>query len=149
MATITKKHLVDALSDATGLDRPVVKHIVHLFFAHIVAELEQGNRIEFRDFGVFEVKTRAARRGQNPKTLERVEIASRRVVRFKEGRLMREALNGDAKASTAALLRAKGSRSRKGADRSAAARAAELAHIEGNGQVVHVPPRRRKAIAQV
>jgi nucleoid DNA-binding protein len=48
--------------------------------------------LEFRDFGVFETRTRAARTAQNPKTLERVEVPAKRTVKFKMGRLMRENL---------------------------------------------------------
>jgi nucleoid DNA-binding protein len=49
--------------------------------------------LEFRDFGVFETRTRASRVAQNPKTLERVEVPSKRTVKFKMGRLMRENLS--------------------------------------------------------
>ena len=52
----------------------------------------KNNRLEFRDFGVFETRTRAARVAQNPKTLERVEVPAKRTVKFKMGRLMRENL---------------------------------------------------------
>ncbi|NLX14355.1 MAG: integration host factor subunit beta, partial [Phycisphaerales bacterium] len=51
-----------------------------------------GNRLEFRDFGVFESKVRAARTAQNPKTLERVSVPSKRTVKFKVGRLMKQKL---------------------------------------------------------
>ena len=57
-------------------------------------ELAKGNRLEFRDFGVFETKTRVARTAQNPKTLEQVHVPAKRVVKFKMGRLMRQKLNG-------------------------------------------------------
>jgi integration host factor subunit beta len=63
-----------------------------LFLDEIIAELIKNNRLEFRDFGVFEVRTREARVAQNPKTLERVEVPSKRTVKFKMGRLMKEKL---------------------------------------------------------
>jgi len=53
---------------------------------------EKNNRLEFRDFGVFETRTRAARTAQNPKTLERVEVPAKRTVKFKMGRLMKQNL---------------------------------------------------------
>ncbi|MEI6972694.1 MAG: HU family DNA-binding protein [bacterium] len=56
----------------------------------MISELAQGNRLEFRDFGVFEPKQRAARHGQNPKTLERVQVPAKRTVKFKLGRVMKE-----------------------------------------------------------
>jgi integration host factor subunit beta len=56
----------------------------------VIEELAQGNRLEFRDFGVFEPKQRAARRAQNPKTLERVQVPAKRTVKFKLGRVMKQ-----------------------------------------------------------
>ena len=70
------------------------KTIIDSFLDEIIAELAKGNRLEFRDFGVFETTTRAARVAQNPKTLEQVHVPSRRVVKFKTGRLMKQKLNG-------------------------------------------------------
>ena len=92
MATITKKELIDRIAESTDTKRVVVKRIVQHFLDEIVEELSDGNRLEFRDFGVFESKLRAARTAQNPKTLERVKVPSKRTVRFKIGRLMKERL---------------------------------------------------------
>lgn len=92
MATITKKELIDRIADRTGNKRVVVKRIIQDFLDEIVDELGQGNRLEFRDFGVFESRMRAARVAQNPKTLERVNVPSKRTVKFKVGRLMKQKL---------------------------------------------------------
>jgi integration host factor subunit beta len=89
MATITKKELIDRIADATSNKRVVVKRIIQRFLDEIIDELGKGNRLEFRDFGVFESKVRAARTAQNPKTLERVYVPSKRTVKFKVGRVMR------------------------------------------------------------
>ena len=89
MGTITKKELIDRISDMTGQKRVVVKRIVQQFLDEIVSELGKGNRLEFRDFGVFESKLRKARKAQNPKTLEPVAVPEKRTVKFKVGRLMR------------------------------------------------------------
>ncbi|MHC4570248.1 MAG: HU family DNA-binding protein [Planctomycetota bacterium] len=64
------------------------------FLDEIVSELAKGNRLEFRDFGVFEVREQAARVAQNPKTLEPIEVPAKRRVKFKMGRIMREGMNG-------------------------------------------------------
>lgn len=93
MATVTKKELIDRISESTQAKRVVVKRIVQSFLDEIVKELSDDNRLEFRDFGVFETKKRAARVAQNPKTLERVEVPSKRAVKFKMGRLMKETLS--------------------------------------------------------
>jgi len=91
MATVTKKELIDRISEHTQAKRVIVKRIIQSFLDEIVRELcEKNNRLEFRDFGVFETRTRAARTAQNPKTLERVEVPTKRTVKFKMGRLMRE-----------------------------------------------------------
>jgi integration host factor subunit beta len=66
---------------------------VQQFLDEITKELTKSNRLEFRDFGIFEVKERAARTAQNPKTLEPVEIPAKRKVKFKMGRIMREGMN--------------------------------------------------------
>ena len=92
MATITKKNLIDRIADNTDMKRVAVKQVVQEFLDQVIVELGEGNRLEFRDFGVFEVKTRAPRMAQNPKTLERVPVPSKRTVKFKVGRRMREAL---------------------------------------------------------
>ena len=95
MATVTKKELIDRIADSTGTKRVLVKKIIQGFLDEIVDELGSGNRLEFRDFGVFECKVRAARTAQNPKTLERVSVPAKRTVKFKIGRLMRDRLLGD------------------------------------------------------
>lgn len=92
MATVTKKELIDRIAERTQAKRVTVKRIVQAFLDEIVTELCEDNRLEFRDFGVFETRTRAARIAQNPKTLERVEVPAKRTVKFKMGRLMRENL---------------------------------------------------------
>ncbi len=89
MHTVTKKELVDRIADKTSNKRVVVKEIVQSFLNEVIDELGHGNRLEFRDFGVFETKKRAARIAQNPKTLQRVHVPPKRTVKFKVGRLMK------------------------------------------------------------
>ena len=92
MSTVTKKELIDRIAERTQAKRVVVKHVVQTFLDEVTAELCKNNRLEFRDFGVFETRTRVARIAQNPKTLERVEVPAKRTVKFKMGRLMKENL---------------------------------------------------------
>lgn len=92
MATITKKELIDRIADSTQAKRVVVKRIIQSFLDEIITELASDNRLEFRDFGVFETRSRNARVAQNPKTLERVKVPPKRSVKFKMGRLMKEKL---------------------------------------------------------
>jgi nucleoid DNA-binding protein len=92
MATVTKKELIDRIAETTQAKRITVKRVIQSFLDEISDELCKGNRLEFRDFGVFETRTRAARIAQNPKTLERVEVPVKRTVKFKMGRHMKESL---------------------------------------------------------
>src|SRR2546421_1855782 len=94
MATITKKELIDRIADSTGHRRVQVKRVVQQFLDEIISELGKGNRLEFRDFGVFETKLRKARRGQNPKTLQPGEGPEKRTGKIKGGRLMKQKLAG-------------------------------------------------------
>ena len=93
MATITKKELIDRIADSSGARRVQVKRVVQQFLDEVVNELGKGNRLEFRDFGVFETKIRKARKAQNPKTLEPVAVPEKRTVKFKVGRLMKQKLS--------------------------------------------------------
>ena len=92
MATITKKELIDRIAESSNSKRVQVKRVVQQFLDEIVNELGKGNRLEFRDFGVFETKLRKARKAQNPKTLEPVAVPEKRTVKFKVGRLMKQRL---------------------------------------------------------
>lgn len=92
MHTVTKKELVDRIAEQTDTKRIIVKKVVQTFLDETIAELGRGNRLEFRDFGVFETKERAARIAQNPKTLQRVQVPPKRTVKFKVGRLMKQKL---------------------------------------------------------
>lgn len=90
METITKKQLSDRIADRMGAKRVLVKQVLQEFLDEIIEELTKGNRLEFRDFGVFETKKRKPRIAQNPRTLERVSVPTKHTVKFKVGRLMKQ-----------------------------------------------------------
>lgn len=87
---MTKKEIVKAISDEIGLTQLKTKEIVQKTFDAIVDTLVEERRIELRNFGVFEVKKRAARKARNPRTGERVDVAEKYVVTFKPGKEMEE-----------------------------------------------------------
>lgn len=89
MDTVTKKELIEIVSEKTGTKRLLTKAVVQAFLDEIIDQLGNGNRLEFRDFGVFETKQRAKRVAQNPKTLEKVKVPPKVTVKFKPGRLMK------------------------------------------------------------
>jgi len=99
MSTTTKKELIDRIADETKYKRSDVREIVQAFLDNVITELGNGNRLEFRDFGVFELRDRAPRMAQNPRTLERVPVPARRIVKFKVGRLMKKAVENSASIS--------------------------------------------------
>lgn len=102
MRTVTKKELTDRIADATKAKRSLVKDVVQQFLDEIVDELSKGNRLEFRDFGVFEVRIRKPRMAQNPRTLEPVPVPLKSTVKFKVGRRMKESVQNLASGSASA-----------------------------------------------
>lgn len=95
MKTVTKKELVHRIAEKTGVTKVVAKDVIQSFLNAIIDELSEGNRLEFREFGVFESRERAARLAQNPRTLEKVPVPAKRIVKFKVGRLMRKKVSGE------------------------------------------------------
>lgn len=87
---VTKKEIVKAISDEIGMTQLKTKEIVQKTFDAIVDTLIEERRIELRNFGVFEVKKRAARKARNPRTGEKVFVAAKYVVTFKPGKEMEE-----------------------------------------------------------
>ena len=92
MATTTKKDIIDRIAQATGQHPAVVKRIILQFLDSIIVELCKGNRLEFREFGTFEVRQRKAHMGQNPQNLEPVQVPAKRTAKFKPGRTMKQAV---------------------------------------------------------
>jgi integration host factor subunit beta len=87
---VTKKEIVKTISEDMQLTQLKTKEIVQKTFDAIVETLVTERRIELRNFGVFEVKKRAARKARNPRTGERVDVGEKYVVTFKPGKEMEE-----------------------------------------------------------
>jgi nucleoid DNA-binding protein len=87
---VTKKDIVRWVSDRSELPQHSVKDIVHKTFEAIVDVLAKEGRLELRNFGVFQIKPRAARKARNPRTGRQVEVPERFVVVFKPGREMEQ-----------------------------------------------------------
>jgi nucleoid DNA-binding protein len=85
---VTKKDIVRTISEEVGLTQQQTKKIVQRTFDSIIDTLVREGRIELRNFGVFEVKPRAARRARNPKTGAEVIVPEKHVVTFKPGKYM-------------------------------------------------------------
>ena len=88
--SVTKKEIVKQIADRIGLTQLKTKEIVQQTFDAIVETLLEDGRIELRNFGVFEVKRRKARKARNPRTSEAVNVPPKNVVTFKPGKEMEE-----------------------------------------------------------
>ncbi|MBX3460990.1 MAG: integration host factor subunit beta [Planctomycetes bacterium] len=104
--TITKKELVLRIAEKTHQKQTITRDIIQMFIDDVITELARGNRLELRDFGVFEVKVRKARKARNPKTGAEVRVPEKRVVTIKPGKKMKEEINRYAEAELAAELAA-------------------------------------------
>ena len=94
LATITKKDLALLVSQSTGCKKNLAAKMVDSLFVAMRDSLIQGNRIEIRGFGVFQVKdTRPKPAARNPRTGEIIYVPARRKTHFKPGRLLKEALH--------------------------------------------------------
>ena len=90
---MTKRDLVIRISNETGLVQQQVLEVVQRTLDYISEAVAKGETVELRNFGVFEVKTRKARVGRNPNHPETdVPIPKRVVVKFKQGKEMRDAV---------------------------------------------------------
>ena len=88
---MTKRDIVMRISEETGLVQQQVLDVVQKTLDYISEALAKGDKVELRNFGVFEVKVRKARVGRNPNAPETdVPIPQRAVVKFKPGKEMRE-----------------------------------------------------------
>jgi nucleoid DNA-binding protein len=90
ISIVTKKEIVKTISEEIGLTQLKTKEIVQKTFDAIVETLVEDGRIELRNFGVFEVKKRAARKARNPRTGDKVFVPEKYVVTFKPGKEMEE-----------------------------------------------------------
>ncbi len=87
---MTKKEMTKAIADRTGIPQTHVAVIVQSIIDGITEILVSEGRIELRNFGVFEVRRRKARRARNPRTGEHVHVPARFVVTFKPGKEMQK-----------------------------------------------------------
>jgi nucleoid DNA-binding protein len=87
---MTKKDIAIKIADETGIKQIVVKEVVQKTIDSMIEALSRGETLELRNFGVFKVRERKARKGRNPRTGDSVEIASKKVVTFKPGLVMKQ-----------------------------------------------------------
>ncbi|GMV79743.1 MAG: DNA-binding protein [Planctomycetota bacterium] len=106
--SVTKNDMVIEIAKKTGIEQQKVKQVVQLTLDTIIDILAKEGRIELRNFGVFEVRTRKPRKARNPRTGEEVMVSSKRVVTFKAGKIMDERIGEIIDAQNAAAAAAGG-----------------------------------------
>lgn len=90
-STMTKKKLINSISQEKGIHPNDVRHVIQAFLDKMTDSLSEGDRLEFRDFGVFEVVERKQKIGRNPKkAAEPIIIPARNAVKFTPGKKMRK-----------------------------------------------------------
>ncbi|MBM3198961.1 MAG: HU family DNA-binding protein [Chlamydiae bacterium] len=95
MATMTKKDLIQAIAKERGVHPNDVKMVIQSFLDEVTNSLVSGERLEFRDFGVFEIVERKQKVGRNPKNASvPIIIPARKVVKFTPGKRMRDLIEG-------------------------------------------------------
>jgi DNA-binding protein HU-beta/integration host factor subunit beta len=93
MGNVTKKDLVEKISEKTGLTQVDTKIVVESFFDAVAKTLQQGKNIEIRGFGRFKIKKRKARNARNPKTNERIVVPDGYKLVFESSRELRKRVN--------------------------------------------------------
>ena len=88
----TKKEIVVTVAEKLGMTQLAAKEVVQNVLDCISATLVEEKRIELRNFGVFDVKKRAARKARNPKTGVEVQTKEKHVATFKAGKILEEAI---------------------------------------------------------
>jgi len=86
---ITKKDVVLKISSETGIKQVDVTRVVQSVLDKIIEYLASGQTVEFRNFGIFKIKSRRGRLGRNPRTGQEVPVPPKKVVVFKPGLIMK------------------------------------------------------------
>ena len=95
MASITKSEIIEKIkSQNRGLSERDVEEIVNGILNSISDHLASGGRVEFRNFGIFDLKTRRAGKARNPMTGEVIEVAEKKQPYFKAGKLLKKRIDG-------------------------------------------------------
>lgn len=94
--TTTKKKLIYSISQEKGIHPNDVRHVIQAFLDKMTERLKEGDRLEFRDFGVFEVVERKQKIGRNPKKADTpIVIPARYAVKFTPGKKMRKLVESE------------------------------------------------------
>ena len=87
-----KTELIAAVAEKTGLTKKDAERVVNATFETITAAMAQGDKVALAGFGNFEVKTREARVGRNPRTKETIQIPASKLPTFKAAKALKDAV---------------------------------------------------------
>ena len=90
---MNKAELINVVAEKAGLSKKDTEKAVTALIDTITAELVAGEKVSLVGFGNFDVKTREARTGRNPKTKEEIQIPATRIPQFKAGKALKESVN--------------------------------------------------------
>ena len=91
MPNLTKRDMVTSISEEVGITQDQTFAVIQKVLENIIDNLAEGNNVELRNFGVFEVRLTKAKVGRNPNKPEaEVQIPARAIVKFKPGKIMRQ-----------------------------------------------------------
>jgi nucleoid DNA-binding protein len=100
MATMTKKNLVQKIAQKKGMHPNEVRNVIQAFLDEMTDALTHGDRLEFRDFGVFEIVERKRKIGRNPKNPSvPIAIPARKAVKFTPGKKMKQSIESHSAAT--------------------------------------------------
>ncbi len=90
---MNKTELIAAVAEQAALSKKDAEKAINAVIASITGALEDGDKVQLVGFGTFEVRTRGARTGKNPRTGEAIEIAASKVPAFKAGKALKDVVN--------------------------------------------------------
>jgi DNA-binding protein HU-beta len=91
-ATMNKSDIIEAVARETGLSKAAAGGAVDALIKTVTSALKRGNDVQFTGFGTFTVTDQAARMGVNPQTGAKIQIAARRVPKFRAGKGLKDAV---------------------------------------------------------
>ncbi|MBR5121532.1 MAG: HU family DNA-binding protein [Oscillospiraceae bacterium] len=89
---MTKVELVSKIADKAGLTKKEAEKALNAVVETVTDALNAGEKVSLIGFGTFEVKTRAAKEGINPKTKAKIAIPARKVPTFKAGKALKDSV---------------------------------------------------------
>ncbi len=89
---MTKADLVSSIAAKAGLTKAAAEKALNAFVESVTSSLKRGEKVSLVGFGTFEVATRAARKGRNPRTGEELHIPASKTPRFRPGKSLKEAV---------------------------------------------------------